>query len=85
MLPDDIAENLSATERTFFQGYSDALGSYMNDINLDLTVVSSFDPSIVLQGLSRFLCASFSQIRMFELLVDYVSFTTFSDVIIHLL
>ncbi|BBN19333.1 GINS complex subunit 1 [Marchantia polymorpha subsp. ruderalis] len=38
VLPDDIAENLSATERTFFQGYSDALGSYMNDINLDLTV-----------------------------------------------
>ncbi|KAL2610109.1 hypothetical protein R1flu_028682 [Riccia fluitans] len=38
VLPDDITANLSSTERTFFQGYSEALSSYMADINLDLTV-----------------------------------------------
>ena len=35
----DIQEKLNFSEREFFKSYSDLLGSYMTNIDLDLTVV----------------------------------------------
>lgn len=38
VLPVDIQEKLNVSEKEFFKSYSDLLGSYMTNINLDLTV-----------------------------------------------
>ncbi|CAM6106513.1 unnamed protein product [Calypogeia fissa] len=38
VLPEDIQEKLSQSEKEFFKRYSDILGSYMSKINLDLIV-----------------------------------------------
>eukprot|EP00249_Psilotum_nudum_P012078 c23570_g1_i2 orf=288-740(+) len=41
VLPADIQGKLSYSEKEFFKNYSDLLGSYMTNIDLDLTVDST--------------------------------------------
>lgn len=41
VLPEEIVKKLSNSEKEYFKAYSGALDSYMDDMNLELTVVSS--------------------------------------------
>lgn len=40
VLPNELVTKLSNSEKEYFKGYSAALDAYMNEMNLDLTVVS---------------------------------------------
>lgn len=52
VLPADLQEKLNFSEKEFFKNYSDLLGSYMTNINLDLTVVGKIFTEISCSFLS---------------------------------
>lgn len=48
MLPEEIEEKLSNSEKEYFKNHSATLQSYMSELDLDLTVVSLSESLIVL-------------------------------------
>lgn len=45
MLPSQIQDKLSNSEKEYFQAYSSSLGQYMSTIDVDISVVCMLHPS----------------------------------------
>ncbi|XP_056167881.1 uncharacterized protein LOC115678441 isoform X2 [Syzygium oleosum] len=54
VLPNELVTKLSNSEKEYFKGYSAALDAYMNEMNLDLTVVCCSVKLLILSGFIKF-------------------------------